>query len=465
METRSTQEWAEETFGRANLGDPRRTRRLVSMAAAAASRPGATVTATQGSSAEREGAFRFLENKAIKSAAVSKAIYESTGLACGDEEAVFVAIDQMVHSVADRKGIKGLGPSHNRQSTKSRTIHWMNSLVIDSEGTPMGLIDQQAWIRGEDFKPHINDDERPSDERESWKWVEALKASESQFEEAMARCRRWYVMDRGADCHSVWSLVAERKLSVTIRSCYKRVIRRNGREQRLNTTLARQRVIESFELRVSGNEHRKARVANFEVRVLRAPVRLRSSKYGEELWIDATAVEVREKGTTPTGEDPILWRLLSTVQAETKADVLKIIRSYTLRWRVEEFHKTWKSGACDLENVQLRSFQAIYRWATLLAAVAVRVERLKRLSREQPELDALEELSREEIDAAIILTKTKKYELGACLTLEEAVRLIAIVGGHMGSPSYGPPGTITIRRGMDHVVPAAIALARVRTSD
>ena len=143
---------------------------------------------------------------------------------------------------------------------------------------------------------------------------------------------------------------------------------------------------------------------------------------------------------------------------------MDIVRSYTLRWRVEEFHKTWKSGACDLERTQLRSLDAIRRWAMILAAVATRVERLKSLAREQPDLDALEELSREELDAAIILTETKKHQVGDDMSLKEAVRLIGVVGGHMGYPSAGPPGSITIRRGLELVAPAALALKRANTS-
>lgn len=48
------------------------------------------------------------------------------------------------------------------------------------------------------------------------------------------------------------------------------------------------------------------------------------------------------------------------------------MRGYTARWLVEEFHKTWKSGLCMVEDTQLRSAEAIDKWATLLATVAGR---------------------------------------------------------------------------------------------
>ena len=72
--------WAEQTFGGANLGDHRRTRRLVKMAGALAARPGGTVTSTMGSSAQREGAFRLVENEQICPEALTDAMCGSAAL-------------------------------------------------------------------------------------------------------------------------------------------------------------------------------------------------------------------------------------------------------------------------------------------------------------------------------------------------------------------------------------------------
>ena len=112
----------------------------------------------------------------------------------------------------------------------------------------------------------------------------------------------------------------------------------------------------------------------------------------------------------------------------------------------------------------MRSLSALKRWATILAVVATRIERLKQLSREQPELDALKEFSRAELDAAIVLSETKKLSPGDPLTLNEAVRLVAYVGGYMNRKSDGPPGSITIRRGLERVTPAAMILERQGSS-
>jgi hypothetical protein len=90
------------------------------------------------------------------------------------------------------------------------------------------------------------------------------------------------------------------------------------------------------------------------------------------------------------------------------ADAKAVLYGYTQRWRVEELHKTWKSGACNVEQTQLRTAHAVKVWATILAAVAARIERLKSLARTTPEQPANVELSSHEIKALVLLKRRQK---------------------------------------------------------
>jgi hypothetical protein len=47
-------------------------------------------------------------------------------------------------------------------------------------------------------------------------------------------------------------------------------------------------------------------------------------------------------------------------------------------------------------------------------------------------------------------------------TIGQITRWLAELGGYTGKSSGGPPGSITIKRGLDFVLPVASALARLR---
>ena len=146
----------------------------------------------------------------------------------------------------------------------------------------------------------------------------------------------------------------------------------------------------------------------------------------------------------------------------------KVVFGYTQRWRIEDFHRAWKSGVCNVEDNQLRARAHVVRWATVLAAVAIRAERLKHLSRERPTEPATLEFSALEIEALILLKRHYRKRTETITDdvpdLETATRWVAELGGYTGKSSGGPPGAITIRRGLEYLRPAAEALELSRAS-
>jgi hypothetical protein len=175
-------------------------------------------------------------------------------------------------------------------------------------------------------------------------------------------------------------------------------------------------------------------------------------------------VYAKEVGAPP-GQTPLSWMLLTNVTVKTLHDALRVVAAYTSRWRIEEFHKAWKSGACGIESSQLRARDHFIRWATIMAAVAARLERIKRRSREQPDLPASVEYSQDEIDATILLRSNETrvvHKPGDIPTLGEVTRWIADLGGYMGSRKSPPPGTVVLRRGLEQVAAAAIAIRAMR---
>jgi IS4 transposase len=58
----------------------------------------------------------------------------------------------------------------------------------------------------------------------------------------------------------------------------------------------------------------------------------------------------------PAGVTPIIWLLLTTLPVEDFAAARRLVFWYTLRWRIERFHFTLKTGGCQVEHLQLQTF-------------------------------------------------------------------------------------------------------------
>lgn len=56
-------------------------------------------------------------------------------------------------------------------------------------------------------------------------------------------------------------------------------------------------------------------------------------------------VVLAQEVNPPKGEEPVCWPLLTTESVEGFEQALRVVRIYTTRWRIEDFHKVWKTGA------------------------------------------------------------------------------------------------------------------------
>src|SRR3954453_3673321 len=99
--TTSCERWAEREFGRAELGDERRRKRLVRIAAGLAARPAGKVTEVFTESAMREACFRFMENEGFETGDIARAAYGQCATRCFDSPRVIVPIDATGLTISD----------------------------------------------------------------------------------------------------------------------------------------------------------------------------------------------------------------------------------------------------------------------------------------------------------------------------------------------------------------------------
>jgi hypothetical protein len=462
MREKAAYEWACEEFRRAIIEDPRWRRRLIETGAQAARRPAGRITEAFVDDAPRQGAYGLVESDAVTADGVAAGVFAAAAARSAEYSFVYCPVDGTSLNLTDRSGSKGFGSvgAHAKGASGLKVI---NAMVLSPDGIPLGVSAQKWWSRSH-RRRRKHRHELPPEQKETRHWAAVMQQTREFMAQYAPATRCWFQLDREGDAWPTLTDAARDGHWFTARSGRDRRVRLSGRRQKtkLRAVLAKQPVIASTTLEVRAAPNRAARTANLVVRACTVTLDARDQRTSRRFPITVNVVQVQEQGSTPRGEKSIEWTLLTNHPVKTKKDLLEIIEGYAMRWRIEELHRTWKSGACQAEDSQLRSTSAVIKWATILIAVAVRIERIKQLAREQPDRPATEEFSPIEIRAAALLRFGKAGEAqlrGRVPTIQEVTLWIAKLGGYTSAASSGgPPGSVTIARGLKDVRVAAKAL-------
>jgi hypothetical protein len=405
--------------------------------------------------AEREGAYRLLENSQVEPAAVTAAASRAAARRAAEHELVFVPVDGTSLNIKDLAGEKGLGLIGPRRAGATG-LQVMSAIAVDPDGTPLGLAGQQVWARVErSTVKNPKKDRRPLYEKETRYWHDVLEQAQRSFDEHGGKARPWYQLDRGGDAGSVLleAVGISDRCWLTVRAAHdRRVVDEDGISY-LAEQLDQEPPAAFYNLEVPSGAVRTARTANMQLRFTRVALDLCIPKVAKKVIVPMWLVAATEVDTTPAGEDAIEWRLLTTYPVHDAEAAMLVVYGYSLRWRVERFHYVWKTGACRVEETQLRDVENIQRWARISASVAVRILRLTYLARTKPELPATAELQPAEVEAIILLRKPKGTARNQVPGIGVVVQWLAELGGYTGKSSGGPPGAQVIARGLLRIEP------------
>lgn len=438
-------EWATEEFGHAKLGDKRRVDRLVALAAAAVARPSGFVAWVAPVGAERTGAYRFLRRKELSVDPVSAAARLACMRRAEGLPFVYVAEDGSSLALTDNDGVRGTGVVGSH-TNGARGFIVMNAIAMAPDGTPLGVAGQTWWSRDE-TPVAVDHHQRGPEEKETRHWVELAQTVVTDFNGSTAP-RAWFQMDRGADSWYILETAATKGWWVTVRAAKDRRVEtpRGSPRRYLRQSVAEAPVIARFDVEIPSGHGRAVRRARVEVRAAHVTLRLQDDRTTKTWPRTVGAVWAREVDAPP-GVEPLDWLLLTTHPIETQEDVLDVVIGYRLRWRVEEFHKSWKSAGCTVELTQLARGAGIKVWATILASVAIRILRLTYLGRSTPDLPATVEFTEAEITAAYLINKAERPR-GKQPTVADVTFLIARAGGHAPGRRGPPPGASVLARGL-----------------
>ncbi|MEM7769046.1 MAG: IS4 family transposase [Cyanobacteria bacterium P01_A01_bin.37] len=327
-----------------------------------------------------------------------------------------------------------------------------SALAVEPEhGQPLGLLWQKLWNREHGAKPPANETAqqkkqrraearkakrtRPFEEKESYRWVEAMKT----LEQTVAPSTRViHVFDREGDIAEVFDQLNELSHSgVVVRAAHNRSLEHDP--NRLWDKLEAQPIAAYHAVELQATKTRKARGAHLAVRFCR--VQLRSpARFGTDSHLQVYAVYADEVDC-PEGEEPVSWMLLTSEAVTTVEQALTILRWYGYRWYVEEFHKLLKSG-CQVERYRLAA-EGMKPLLGFLCVIAADLLRLTYLNRTQPKLSAETVLSPVQLQ----VLKAKATRLPQSLTVHWAVESIARLGGYLEHRRKTPIGIQVLWKG------------------
>jgi hypothetical protein len=416
-------------------------------------------------SGDREGAYKFLENERVSAREITASACRAAAKRAGGLPFAFVPVDGSSASLHEYEGEaeRGVGSIGAFKKCGEGALV-MNAMVIEPDGTPLGVFDQRWWVRK---KQQTTDSRRRKlEDKETKYWLEAIEAGASEWAKTNPTTRLWFQLDRGGDFHQLLSWAAASSHWLTVRAAYdRRTINADSESAAeasyLWDTLEACPLGGTMSVDLPATKKRKARTATLHLRWKQVRLRLVDRRTGRQSQVALYALLAREIGTPADGSETVEWMLLTNHEIDSFDVARLVLFGYTQRWRIEQFHRTWKS-ICRIEETQLRDIANFERWAAILASVATRLLRLTYLARTRPDANADTEFSRAELTALILEKGRATHKLGDSISLGLAVNWIAEWGGYIGeTASGGPPGTTVLARGLKDLECSARAISQL----
>ena len=413
-------QWAAQEFGGADLGDKRRSQRLVDGAQVLGAMPGRTLSgASAGDLPAVKGHYRLIDQPDDDAALTPEAMLaphrERTVQRMMGQATVLCIQDGTDLNYNQLEQCIGLGVlSKNQTGAKTRGLHLHSTFAVSTEGLPLGVLDAQFSAP----EPKSAVDTRPMasipiEEKKSFAWIEGLRNC-VELNKQLPNTRLIGVMDREADFFELFDEQSKTgKVDLLVRARHDRSIDDEGGhlfesvraspvcgEVVIQVPRQSTRTKKSKQPAKPGHVQRSATVA---LRYL--DIELRPGAYQKDKApIKLTVVHVQET-TQPKDDEPVEWFLLTTCEVSTPEQAQQILRWYCLRWRIEDWHRVLKSG-CNIEKLQHKTAERLKRSIAINLVIAWRIMLLTLLGRECPQLPA--EVLFSDLEIQVLMATAKK---------------------------------------------------------
>jgi hypothetical protein len=445
MDAMNLRTCGEVNFGRLDLGDARRTARLVTLFDTMAKHPGGTLPDKLSDPADLRAFYRLMRRRAVTHARIMAGHMAATRdkmIACSQGGGVVLNLHDATEldyttlkSLADQLGQIGQGTHVGYICHNSLAVQAQPQRVL---GLSSQILHHRANVSKNETIPH----KRERENRESRLWMEGAQQSGPAPEgclwvdvsDSLSDTFEYMAFEISTGRHFVLRSRENRKLNVAV-----------GSENYLYEAVRKQAPVAAYEVMVQGTAKRKARKARVQVSFTAVEIAPPGKKLGEyenrplAMW----AVRVWEPHP-PQGAEALEWILLTNVPVLDDADALERVKWYEMRWIVEDLHKGMKTG-CGIESLQFTTIDRLEPAIAVLSVLATTLLELRDAAR-QPDADvrpATDVVSTEYVE---VLTGHYGARMGTQPSILKFYLHVARLGGHQNRKK-DLPGWITLWRG------------------
>ncbi len=467
-----TASWVTDELRTADLGDARLDRRFADVLDQLSGRPSASIPSACGGYAETAAAYRLFDNDKVTLEKVLSPHHAATRRRMAGQPVVVLAQDTTEIDVTrPAQQMHGAGPLDGGPR-RGLFLHVLHAFTPD--GTALGTVYQECHARdpdGPDPTHRRTYKTLPLADKETHRWLTTLRHAQAVAAE-LPQTAVVAVADSEADVYEVLAAgqTDPRRLDWIVRAAQDRSATRVPKgpeksgeiapEALLRAQVSATPVVATKAVTVRGRtakltcetrgrrQSRESRTATVDVRAARVTLRP-PYRPGEALPPVEVNVVLVSEPNPPPGEPAVEWMLLTSLPIDTPGQIERVTQLYGVRWMIEEFFRTLKSGC----RVEARRFERMDRFQVCLALyliVAWRTLYACRLGRAFPDLtcEAIFEPAEWQATYKVVTNEDPPPKPP---TLQAMIRLVAQLGGYVNRARDDEPGPQTVGLGMQRV--------------
>lgn len=454
--------WSQEEFSGIDLGDKRLDKRAQKILGDLGAHPSKSIPAASGDWYATKATYNFFSHEKVNSIHLLSRHVDSLITRAADEAVLLCPQDTTELDFTSQKQ----NTAHGLLNTENRRGSYLHVVLVTTpKRLVLGILSMEVITRDK-LKRQMAKEEKaahaakPIEEKENYRWIKGYESA-CELAQRVPDKQVVSISDRECDFYDFMKAAQDKMDSGQayadwiVRGKWDRLTL-DDKQQKLKVKERLEKLdpIAEIEYVLPGRDGEKGRKVKQAVRSMPVTLVPPNAHKADDKEISITALLLQEIDT-PSGVEPLVRLLFSSVNADSPEKVLEIANWYLCRWDIEMLFKILKSG-CKVEQLQIKSQQAVENAFILYLIIAWRIMYLTMLGRACPELLCNVVLTDYEWRSVYLAVKKKPPKTPP--TLREMNSMIAALGGYLNRKRDAHPGTQVMWIGMQRMLDMSMLL-------